>query len=146
MKRQAGFTLLEVLVATALLGLAVVTLLGLHARNLALAADIERTTRATLLASRVLAETRAAPYPDLGITDGEFTDDIDDHDGERRFYGGPDSGQWRWRREVSDPELRIGSIRYVTVEVRGVDDDRNAPPAATLWTALRRDTSGIPRP
>ena len=64
MTRRRGFTLVEVLVAIAILATAVVALERLAVRSLAhLAADAE-LTRAMLLARRVLADAAvAAPEP-----------------------------------------------------------------------------------
>ncbi len=84
-----GFTLLEVLVAVAVLGLALVSLLGLHVRNIDLIARDQRITEATLLARGLMAEVDAAPFPDLGVTEGDFEVDYPE-----RY---PDL---RWEREV----------------------------------------------
>ncbi len=51
-----GFTLLEVLIAVAILGLAVVTLIGLRNRAIALVEEAERLDRAVLVASSILNE------------------------------------------------------------------------------------------
>src|SRR5262249_54706992 len=71
-----GFTLLEVLVAVAVLGLALVSLLGLHVRNIDLIARDERVTEATMLARGLMAEIDAdTTMPQLGTTEGDFEDD-----------------------------------------------------------------------
>ena len=71
--RAAGFTLLEVLVAVAVLGVAVVTLLGLQARNMKLAADTRDLTVAGLLATSLAAKTKSGAFPESGTIDGKFT-------------------------------------------------------------------------
>ena len=63
-RRRAGFTLLEVLVAVAVLGLGLVSLLGLHVRNLALLERDQRITDATLLARALMTEVEVEPFPD----------------------------------------------------------------------------------
>jgi type II secretion system protein I len=146
-----GFTLLEVLVATALLGLAVVTLLGLHARNLALLADVEERTEAMLLASAVMAQVQAEPYPEeIEERRGDFSDDPDDApslDGTSdidTYYGGAGADRWSWRVDIAEPELLVGSLRYVTVEVRPRGASPEQEPAARLWTVLRRRETPLP--
>jgi general secretion pathway protein I len=54
----SGFTLLEVLVAMAVLSVALVGLLGLYNRSLLLTAQAQRLTTATLLAQEVLSRTQ----------------------------------------------------------------------------------------
>ena len=66
MQSQRGFTLLEILVAVAILGVALVSLLGLHARNLRLFSESQDVTIAGLLASRLAAETQAGAFPPIG--------------------------------------------------------------------------------
>lgn len=51
-----GFTLLEVMIATAIVAVAVTVLLGLGNRSLAVHDRLQQTTRATLLAQSRLAE------------------------------------------------------------------------------------------
>ena len=103
-RADSGLTLLELLVAVTILGVALVSMLGLHARNLQLAAEAQDLTVAAMLASRLAAEFRAreAP-PGVGIETGRFSDD----DSRLSFvgadiYGGDLAGRFAWRREV-DP-------------------------------------------
>ena len=53
-----GFTLLEVLVAVTILGVAVVSLAGLHARNIRLMNRSQDMNVAAMLASRLTASMR----------------------------------------------------------------------------------------
>jgi len=105
-----GFTLLEVLVAVAVLGIALVSLLGLHVRNIDLIARDERVTEATLLARALMTEVETSPFPDLGAIDGDFELD----------YPGryPDL---RWEREVFTTP--VPDVREVRVRVfRGAEE------------------------
>jgi general secretion pathway protein I len=110
----AGFTLLEVLVAVAVLGLALVSLLGLHVRSIALVDRDQRVTEATLLARLLMTEVEIGPPPELGVTAGDF---------EERFperY--PDL---RWEREVVAlplPDLREVRVRVFRGELESGDD------------------------
>ncbi len=105
MKRGvAGFTLLEVLVAVAVLGLGLISLLGLHVRNLDLLDRDQRMTDATLLARQIMTEAELEGFPDIGREEGDF-------DG---WYPAryPDL---RWEREVI--ELPVPGLREVHVRV-----------------------------
>jgi general secretion pathway protein I len=109
-----GFTLLEVLVAVAVLGLALVSLLGLHVRNIDLIARDQRVTEATLLARALMTEVETGPFPDLGATDGDFELDYPD-----RY---PDL---RWEREVLTtpiPNVREVRVRVFRGEEESGDD------------------------
>ncbi len=55
-RTQRGFTLLEVLIAMSIVALALVPLLGLHARNINLTIRDQNYTRATLLARDKISE------------------------------------------------------------------------------------------
>lgn len=109
-----GFSLLEVLVAVAVLGLALVSLLGLHVRNIDLIARDQRVTEATLLARALMTEVETGPFPDLGAIDGDFELDYPD-----RY---PDL---RWEREVVTtpvPNVREVRVRVFRGEEESGDD------------------------
>lgn len=108
--RAPGFTLLEVLVAVAVLGLALVSLVGLHVRNIALIERDERVTEATLLARALMTQVEVEPFPDIGVTRGDFEEWYPE-----RY---PDL---RWRREVLPTPL--ADVREVRVRVaRGLEE------------------------
>jgi general secretion pathway protein I len=65
---EAGFTLLEVLVAVAILGLAVVTLMQLASQSLRLIGLTDTHQQAVLLADRL---TRESSVPREGVESGE---------------------------------------------------------------------------
>ncbi len=96
--RSTGFTLLEILVATTVLGVALVTLLGLHARNIRLVAEVQDLTLANLLASCLATLTRTEPYPELGVTRGDFSER--DAELETRCQI-PDGKRFVWQREIA---------------------------------------------
>jgi general secretion pathway protein I len=112
--RRKGFTLLEVLVAVAVLGLALVSLLGLHVRNLALLERDQRITDGTLLARALMTEAEIEPFPDVGLTNGDFEDRYPE-----RFPG------VRWEREVLPspvPDVREVHVRVFRGEEESGDD------------------------
>jgi prepilin-type N-terminal cleavage/methylation domain-containing protein len=125
--RARGFTLLEVLVAVAVLGLGLVSLLGLHVRNLALLERDQRITESTLLARELMTEVEVEPFPDLGVTDGDFEDR---HPGEF-----PDL---RWEREVLPAPLPTQDVREVRIRVFHGDEESGDD--VTLSYFLRRRT------
>jgi len=103
--RSRGFTLLEVLVALAVLAVALVSLLGLHNRNLLLTIRAERLSTATLLAREMLVRTQLEGREATRVSSGDFADL---HPG--RYP------EFRWRRTIrSTPlaglwELRVGVL------------------------------------
>ena len=117
---RGGFTLLEVLVAVTVLGVALVALLGLHARNVRLAAEERELTIAGLLASGLAAKTRAGPFPEEGALSGTFGDD-DGFGGDfNEEYGGDLGSRYTWTRTVT----KIGLINVHSVRVAvGVEQD-----------------------
>ncbi len=56
-----GFTLLEVMIALAIVAIALVTLLGLSNRSILVQERIQRLTRATLLAQQIMSEEEVGP-------------------------------------------------------------------------------------
>jgi general secretion pathway protein I len=67
-----GFTLLEVLVAVAILGAGLVVLLGAVNRNLIMASQSKNLSIAGLLAQRKLAEIELEGYPEIRQEQGQF--------------------------------------------------------------------------
>jgi type II secretion system protein I len=71
-KSPNGFTLLEVLVAVAILGAGLTVLLGAVNRNLIMASESKNLSIAGLLAQRKLAEIELEGYPEIGQEQGQF--------------------------------------------------------------------------
>ena len=133
--RAAGFTLLEVLVAVAVLGVAVVTLLGLQARNMKLAADTRDLTVAGLLASSLAAKTKSGPFPESGTLQGKFTADDDETatDFQEQFGGVEGADRFVWQRTVE--WIGFKNVRLVHVGVSLTGEER---PLATMDFLVRR--------
>ena len=69
---SGGFTLLEVLVAMAILGVAMLGLMSLHHQSLQSVIRSQETTQAAMLAQAVLTQAELERYPDPGSTRGDF--------------------------------------------------------------------------
>jgi general secretion pathway protein I len=68
-----GFTLLEVMVAMAVLGIAMLALLALHHQSLRSVIQAQEVTRAAMLAQAVIAQAELERFPKLGTTQGDFS-------------------------------------------------------------------------
>lgn len=84
---EAGFTLLEVMVAVAIIAIAFVSLLGSQSQSISLAAISRFDTTASMLARQKLAELQTKPFTELSSGEGDFEED---------FAG------FHWQAEVSE--------------------------------------------
>jgi len=116
----AGFTLVEVMVALAVIAFAFVGLLGLHGRNIKAIARDQGLTRATLLARELVSQIQ------FQVATGGLQELGDSHG---TFEGYPG---FRWERVVVPTELE--EVRQVVVRV--VWDERN-PNACELVYFVR---------
>jgi general secretion pathway protein I len=99
---EAGFSLVEALVALFVFALAGVALVQLQAHSIRTFADVERRALAAILAQNALVEAAAAPNPpDLGLRDDE-----------------PELAGHTWKRHVAVEATPDGAMRRVTVLVR----------------------------
>jgi general secretion pathway protein I len=73
-RNSKGFTLLEVLVALAVLAVALVSLLGLQNRNLLLSMQAERLSTGTLLVREMLTRTQLEGPEAARVTSGDFAE------------------------------------------------------------------------
>jgi general secretion pathway protein I len=105
-RRARGFTLLEVMVAMAILGIALLGLLGLHHQSMVSVIRAQQTTRAAMLAQAVMTEAELERFPDLGMTSGDF---------EAAFPG--EFPDFRWARNVVESGM-FPDVRKVQVLVR----------------------------
>ena len=114
---RPGFTLIEVLLALAVLSISLVTLLGLQVASIGLVDHAQRLTRATLIAQSRMAETLGGRDFSLGSDYGSVEDDARDV-------------TWQWEttiEEVRVPVLEEADVKgmlQVTVRVRWADGAR----------------------
>jgi len=110
-KKSAGFSLLETMIALAIIGIALVTLLGLGNRSINISARLQKITQATLLAQEKMTEielrSQAGNF-ELQNEEGVFT---------------PPFEIYRWYTEFEDTPL--ATIRMVTVAVLWGEESKN---------------------
>jgi general secretion pathway protein I len=105
LRDQSGFTLIEIMVALAVFGLAALALLRLQGTSARSTADIERRALGQIVANNIAVEAMTDPAPpSLGTSSGAETN------------GGL---QWRWTRTVA----RTADIRIVRIDVGVIGPD-----------------------
>ncbi len=105
MGARGGFTLLEVMIAIAVLGIALAGLLGLQNQSLQTVLRGQETTQATMLAEALMTYAELEQFPELGVTRGDF----------ERLYPGQ-YRNYKWQRSVVRSEL-FPDVRKVEVRV-----------------------------
>jgi prepilin-type N-terminal cleavage/methylation domain-containing protein len=112
LSRHSGFTLLEVLVAMAIVGVGVVTLLEIFSLGLRLGSKSSVETEAMAYGRQVMEEVLARVSIDQGATQGTFSE----------------RGRWHLRvQTVREPEPTLGAaweLKELTVAVRLADAGR----------------------
>ncbi|WP_172399620.1 type II secretion system minor pseudopilin GspI [Geothermobacter hydrogeniphilus] len=119
----AGFTLLEVMIALAIIGVALVALLGLAQRSISTNQRLQQITRATLLAQSKMAEV------ETGIGN-------DGSDGEGTFTEPDDAFSWT----VRSSETPVEGVRQVEVTVFWGREEKNE--SVHLISFLQRGGAG----
>jgi general secretion pathway protein I len=74
--RQGGFTLLEVMVAVAIIAISLTALLGSHSQSVSLVGEAKFYTSAALLAQKKMAELELAGFDDLVGESGDFGEEF----------------------------------------------------------------------
>ena len=85
--KSSGFTLLEVMIATAIVAIALVAALGSQSQSVSLANEAKLTTTAAFLVQSKMAELETIDVEELVSDAGDFGEDFPDY---------------RWESEVSD--------------------------------------------
>ena len=75
-RKSVGFTLLEVMVAMAIIAIALTAVLGSQSQSVSLASEAKFNTTAPLLAQSKIAEVEVAEQEDLTGDSGDFGEDF----------------------------------------------------------------------
>lgn len=133
-QRAPGFTLIEVMVAIAILGIALLGLLGLHHQSMQSIIRAEQATRAAMLAQAVMTEAELERYPDLGLTTGNF---------EASFPG--QFRDFRWQRLVEASGM-FPDVRKVGVLIQyGPGFTQNFMIVEYLHSPIPPDITTVPQ-
>jgi general secretion pathway protein I len=103
---RAGFTLLEVLIAIAVLGIALLALLSLEHQDLQSVIRGQDISRAAMLAQALMTQAELERFPQVGTTNGNFN----------QMYSGQ-YPNFRWTRSV-EPLPVFPDLRKVEVHIR----------------------------
>lgn len=106
-----GFSLLETMIALAIIGIALVTLLGLGNRSINVSGRLQKISQATLLAQEKMTEielTAQAGNLDLQNQEGDFIAPFE---------------IYRWRTDFE--ETPLAAVQMVTVTVLWGEEDKN---------------------
>jgi len=99
-KKINGFTLMEVMIAMAILAIALVAVFQSQSQSISMATDSRFLTTAALLAQSKMAEVEAAPSLDINVKDGDFGQDYPDYS---------------WHLQIDDTQLAQFKKIEVTV-------------------------------
>ena len=102
---KRAFTLLEVMIAIAFIGIALMALLALQHSNLQSVIKARDLTRAAMLAQALMSQAELERFPPPGESHGDFS----------QLYPG-EYRNFRWRRAV-DPSPQFPDIARVQVSV-----------------------------
>lgn len=97
-----GFSLLEVMIALAIVSIALVTLLGLSNRTILIQERVQKLTRATLLAQQLMSEQELRPASQISWEEQE---DV---------FEAPFE-EFRW--QISYQDTLISKVKQITVTV-----------------------------
>ena len=100
LKKAHGFTLLEVMIAMAILAIALVAIFQMQSQSISMSTDSRFMTTAALLAQSKMVEAEAESTLTNRREDGDF---------------GPDYPQYIWHLEVGDTQLQQFKKIEVTV-------------------------------
>lgn len=101
-----GFTLLEVMVALAIIATTLVTLLGTHAMSLNLAYKHKEQTLVGMFARQKMEEVLSMPYDSVESDSGSF---------------GPGHPEYEWELEVEESDIE--NLKQVSIIIKQPDGE-----------------------
>jgi general secretion pathway protein I len=104
-RSQQAFTLLEVMIAVAFIGVAMLALLSLHHSGMQTVARARQLTQAAMLAQALMTDAEQSRFPDPGQLSGDF----------EKMYPGQ-YANFRWHRMV-EQSAESPDIRRVRITV-----------------------------
>ncbi len=108
MNKESGFTLVEIAIAVAILGLAFSTLIGLHTRMIDTYSVERNRNIAAMLGQYIFALTEVAPQPpDIGSENGSLENKLSDlgfFDDEKDYFK-DDLIDWQYKSSVTSYDL-----------------------------------------
>ena len=118
----------------AILGIALLGLLGLHHQSIQSVIRAQQTTRASMLAQAVMTEAELERFPELGHTSGNF---------EASFPG--EFKDFRWERAVEASGM-FPDVRKVKVLIRyGPTLSQSFSLVEFVHSPIPPDTNGLPQ-
>lgn len=115
-RRQAGFTLVEVLVALAIMAITLVAVFQLQSQSVSMSSESRFATSAALLAQSKMAEIEAGVLTLNRTQEGNF---------------GPDYPQYSWRVDIFDTQLE--QFKKIEVTVSNKDMQRRGDYRLVLY-------------
>jgi general secretion pathway protein I len=103
-QQNHGFTLLEVMVAVAIIAIGLTALLGSHSQSVSLASEAKFNTTATLLAQDKMAQLELEKFQDVANDSGDF---------------GEEFPHYRWELQVSGIDLP--GYQEISKNIRQID-------------------------
>jgi len=109
-KKSCGFTLLEVMVAIAILSIALVAVYGSQSQSVSLASEAKLNTTAALLAQAKIAEIEAENAENLTSNSGDFGDDFLDYQWDLAVNDVPSFGEQEALKHLRQIDLTISNV------------------------------------
>jgi len=138
MRMQRGFSLVETIVATSLVAVALVTLAQFVAVGMQTGAAARARAATTLMAEQKMEQIRAMPWTEIAATPGSVTDYLDASGHQQCVGGGAPCGDAVYvRRWSARPAAFSTDVIVIEVDVRLVAQGHGS---AMLVTARARTT------
>jgi general secretion pathway protein I len=108
-KKSCSFTLLEVMVAIAILSIALVAVYGSQSQSISLASEAKLNTSAALLAQAKMAEIEADNAENLTSDSGDFGEDFPDYQWNLTVSDVPSFGEQEALKHLRQIDLTISN-------------------------------------